>query len=163
LIFEVVALGEIKPDRFHANLEKRQARKAGRKISFSTLAILVNGNRLWIASEKGVRRLSLGEELKRGKAIIERYEVPIVRPCCAITWLERSECPKASWLPWPRSGRRSVEYVADFLHDLSALPKHYFENSHWQMPFHIVDLLAWLSPSQAARQRVQKPPHNRNQ
>ena len=166
--FEAIFIGEKNPDWFSALIQWWQSLVKDEPINFSHAAILVNGAVVYDSIERGVGKYSLEAALDHGKCVIrERYELPVIRDCCALTWLERSQ-----GVPYPQAwqlaghffpklwrsksfadGRRSAscsEYLSNFIHDMTSFPKHYFNKGDRIKPVDARDRLRRLiGPSRA--------------
>ncbi len=159
---EAIFIGELEPDWFSWLIQAWQSWVTGRKVNFSHAALLVNGTTVYDSTERGVAKCSLEEALDFGKAVIRhRFELPVIRACCAQTWLDRSvDVPypqmwqlTAHFLPelWSNpefgDGRKSAscsEYVSDFVHDMTAHPRSRFQKRDRIKPVDLYDRIEAL-------------------
>lgn len=161
--FEVVVVGELKPDFVSRHIQRYQSAVAGKPIDYSHAAIIVDGKRVFDATGRGIGECTLEELLDKGEAVIRRsFEVKVMSECCALTWLTARRglgysnlqyigflFPFLRALPFVRNGRKRTvcsEFVADFLCDWSIYPKQAFDNGDFLLPMDIVNRLEFFCP-----------------
>lgn len=153
--FELLAIGEKKPDLLSSLIQWGQGFKSGKKIEYSHLALLVDGAWVFDATERGTDLCTLDEVLDGGKAVIRRrIMLPVKSACCAIMWIRRARGIRYSWLqyagflfpflrPLVKNGRRETvccEIIADFLVDCCEVKDHRLAEPDWLMPFEVMEI-----------------------
>lgn len=133
--FELLFVGEVKPDLFSWLIERGQSRIHKRRVNFSHVAILVNGSRVFDSTGRGFDEEPLEKLLEGGRSVIRhRFElnVPEGRGPEALAWLEgrkgipyaRLQClavvfPILRRIPFIKNGFRRAfcsESGADFMY-----------------------------------------------
>lgn len=149
--FELIAIGEIVPDRFSRGLQ------GAMKTNYSHLAILVNGVELYHATEKGFHR-ELSSSGLEGAVIRHRFPLTIKyheqfalgwlagRVGCRYSWIQYFGLifPWMRWIPFVKNGRAETvcsEVVADFLVDCTSISHPKLDQCDWLTPRDVVELM----------------------